>query len=101
MRHLFFALLVLCTGINCFAANEPVFNAHDLSISWQALENDNTVRGQSLNAITITNNGKTTFPASGWKMYFNSARMVASATVTGNAQISFVNGDLFSLTPTT
>jgi hexosaminidase len=100
MRHLLFALLVLFTGFNCFAANEPAFNAHDLSISWQAIANDNPVRGQSLNAITITNNGKATFPASGWKMYFNSARMVASATVTGNAQISFVNGDLFSLTPT-
>ena len=101
MRHLLFATLVLFTGLNCFASTTgPTFNAHDLSISWQALQNDNPSRGQSLNAITITNNGKTTFPASGWKMYFNSARMVASATATGNATISFVNGDLFSLTPT-
>jgi len=100
MRHLLFAWLVLCTGFNCFAANEPVFNAHDLSISWQALENDNPAKGQSLNAVIITNNGKTTFPASGWKMYFNCARMILPATITGNAQMSFINGDLFSLTPT-
>ncbi len=80
--------------------DEPKFNAHDLSITWEALQNDYQNHEQSLNAITITNNGKSTFPASGWKMYFNSARMVASATVTGNATISFVNGDLFSLTPT-
>ncbi|MDB5130491.1 MAG: beta-N-acetylhexosaminidase [Mucilaginibacter sp.] len=55
---------------------------------------------QSLNAITVTNNGRQAFPASGWKMYFNSARLIVPATVSGNAKIDFVNGDLFSLTPT-
>jgi hexosaminidase len=100
MRYLITSVLVMLTCIKCFAADEPKFNTHELSITWEALQNNYQNRDQSLNAITITNNSKKTFPASGWKMYFNSARMVVSATVTGNATINFVNGDLFSLTPT-
>jgi len=102
MRYSFLIILMAVTFVKATAKpkDEPKFNAHDLSITWEALQNDYQNHEQSLNAITITNNGKSTFPASGWKMYFNSARMVASATVTGNATISFVNGDLFSLTPT-
>lgn len=100
MRHLFTAMLVLLTCSKSIAANPPKFNAHDLSISWEALQNDYKTKQQSLNVITITNNGHNTFPANGWKMYFNSARLVKSETVTANAKIDFVNGDLFSLIPT-
>jgi hexosaminidase len=94
---LFFAVITL----NAIAqTNEPKFNPHDLSISWQALQNGYQNKQQSLNALTITNNSHKTFAAGGWKMYFNSARLIAAQTVTGNATIAFVNGDLFSLTPT-
>src|ERR1035437_3174813 len=93
-------LALIFVKVTAKTINELNFNAHDLSITWEALQNDYQNKPQSLNAITITNNGKNTFPASGWKMYFNSARLMTSATVTGNAKIDFVNGDLFSLTPT-
>ncbi|ASU36450.1 beta-N-acetylhexosaminidase [Mucilaginibacter xinganensis] len=92
--------MALCLNHAARAANEPKFNAHDLSITWEALQNDYQNKPQSLNAITITNNGKNVLPVSGWKMYFNSARLITEQTVTGNAMIKFVNGDLFSLTPT-
>jgi len=98
MRHFFAALLLICFSMPVFAA--PNFNPKDLSIVWEPVKNDSPKPGQSLNAITITNNGKSILPASGWKLYFNSARMILQATPTNNAQISFVNGDLFSLTPT-
>jgi hexosaminidase len=98
MRHIFAALLLICFSVPVFAVQN--FNPKDLSIVWEPVKNDSPKSGQSLNAITITNNGKSTLPATGWKMYFNSARMVQQATPTNNAQISFVNGDLFSLTPT-
>jgi hexosaminidase len=78
----------------------PPFNARDLSISWQPVQNNYQNKGQSLNALTIINNGKNTLPASGWKMYFNDAGMLLPETPTGNASITFINGDLFSLTPT-
>ncbi|MDB5087289.1 MAG: Hexosaminidase, partial [Mucilaginibacter sp.] len=89
-----------CLNLAAKPIDEPKFNTRDLSIAWEALQNNYQNKPQSLNALTITNNGKTTFPATGWKMYFNSARLMAEQTVTGNATIKFVNGDLFSLTPT-
>jgi len=103
MKHsiLFLLLTFSCVKLFAGAKPEPAFNAHDLSITWEPVQNNYKTPDQSLNAITITNNGKNTFPASGWKMYFNSARLIVPATVTGNAKIDFVNGDLFSLTPTT
>lgn len=100
MRRFFMILLIGFACIKADAFDGPKFNSHDLSISWEVVQNNKPANGLSLNAITITNNGKSTFPASGWKMYFNSARLVQQATPTGNAKIDFVNGDLFSLTPT-
>ncbi|MDB4921620.1 family 20 glycosylhydrolase [Mucilaginibacter sp.] len=101
MRY-FLVILMAVFSLNLAAkpADEPKFNTHDLSITWEALQNNYQNKSQALNAITITNNGKATFPATGWKMYFNSARLIAAQTVTGNATIKFINGDLFSLTPT-
>jgi hexosaminidase len=102
MRYHFIIMLIAVVFVKVSAKpiDEPKFNAHELSITWEPLQNDYQNPQQSLNAITITNNGHTAFPATGWKMYFNSARLIVSATVTGNAKIDFVNGDLFSLTPT-
>jgi len=100
-----YCILVITLALNCVHAsaqtkNKPAFNAHDLSITWEALQNNYQNKDQSLNALTITNTGKSTFPASGWKLFFNDAGMLLPATVTGNAKIEFINGDLFSLTPT-
>ena len=78
----------------------PNFDAHKLNISWQAIQNNYQNKTESLNALTITNTGKTTLPAAGWKLYFNSARGIASATVSGNAVITKLNGDLFTIAPT-
>ena len=96
MRQFLLALLI-CISISVSAT--PNFNPRDLSITWEVIKNDAPKPGQSLNAITITNNGKSTLPASGWKLFFNSARFVLQATPTNNATISMINGDLFSLTP--
>ncbi|MBB3058902.1 family 20 glycosylhydrolase [Mucilaginibacter gotjawali] len=102
MKHCIVFLLTALSCINLAAKpkDAPAFNAHDLSITWEPVQNNYKTPDQSLNAITITNNGKNTFPATGWKMYFNCARLIATATISGNAKIDFVNGDLFSLTPT-
>jgi hexosaminidase len=101
MRYFLVAVMAaFCLSVAAKTVDGPKFNTRDLSITWEALQNNSPKNGQALNAITITNNGKATFPATGWKMYFNSARLVTEQTVTGNATIKFVNGDLFSLTPT-
>ena len=102
MRYCFIVLLIAAAFVKVAAqpANKPKFSTRDLSIVWEPVQNNYQNPQQSLNAITITNNGKATFPAIGRGMYFNSARLIAPQTVTGNAKITFVNGDLFSLTPT-
>lgn len=98
MRYLFTAVFAL---VFCVAKAQADFNARDLSISWQAVQNDYQNKpNRSLQAIVITNNGRTNLPASGWKLYFNSARGIETQTATGNAKIELVNGDLFTLTPT-
>jgi hexosaminidase len=79
--------------------NTPAFPAQDLSIHWEAVQNDYQNRPFSLNAITVTNNSSVEFPGTGWKMYFNSARLIVPAAASGNARIDLMNGDLFSLTP--
>jgi hexosaminidase len=102
MRYFLIAVLIgsICTKAGARATDAPKFNARDLSISWEAIQNDKPVNGQSLNALTITNNGKNILPANGWKMFFNSARLIVPVCPTGNARIDFVNGDLFSFAPT-
>ncbi|HVW12416.1 MAG TPA: family 20 glycosylhydrolase [Mucilaginibacter sp.] len=98
MRYLLAAMLSVCISISATAS--PNFNPKDLGIVWEPVKNDSPKPGQSLNAITITNHGKTTLPASGWVIYFNSARGVLETSPTNNAKFGFHNGDLFSLTPT-
>lgn len=98
-RILLLITLAAFAGLTASAQGQPLFDAHNLSIAWQAIRNDSPKKGESVNAITITNNGNATLPAKGWKMYFNSARLILPDAVTGNAEIKFVNGDLFCLTP--
>jgi hexosaminidase len=100
MRQLFIAvMLLICTRVNASAMDVPTFNAHDLQIRWEVVQDNYQNKEQSLNAITITNTGKNTLPASGWKIYFNSSHDFLPVTPTSNAIVTHVNGDLFSFTP--
>ncbi len=101
MRHHISLIFVMIIFSPVFAQqnNAPAFPAKDLSIQWEAVQNDYQNKPVSLNAVTITNNSSIEFPGKGWKMYFNSARLITPAAVTGNARIDLMNGDLFSLTP--
>src|SRR5664279_453417 len=102
MRHFITALSVFFFFSPSIAQQNkiPVFHAKDLSVHWIAVQNDYQNKPRSLNAIIITNNSSNEFPARGWKMYFNSSRLIAPVTINGNARIDLMNGDLFSLTPT-
>lgn len=101
MRRLFILVFAVAFCMKATAQNTvPNFDANELSISWQAIQNNYLNKVQSLNALVITNNGKKTLPACGWKLYFNSARGIVSTTVSGNATIDKLNGDLFTVTPT-
>jgi hexosaminidase len=102
MRHFFIVLLLgfISTKAAASSSDAPQFNAHDLQIRWEVVQNDYQNKAQSLNAITITNTGKNALPASGWKLFFNSSRDFSPVTPTGNAKVDHINGDLFSFTPT-
>lgn len=80
-------------------ADEPKFNARDLYITWEVVNNNYQNKGQALTAIIITNKGKTELPATGWKFYFNSSRNFVNEAASGNARIDQINGDLYSITP--
>ncbi len=101
MRQLLIAMLIFIVGTKANASkiDSPPFNASDLHIKWEAVQDDYQNKAQSLNAITITNTGKDTFPASGWKIYFNSPHDFLPASPTNNVKVDHVNGDLFSFTP--
>lgn len=79
------------------AQSKNPFNAADLRLSWQIVENPyaNTTQARAL--ITLVNKGSKPIPAKGWKIYFN-----ATTTRTGPDKILLVdrvNGDLFALYP--
>src|SRR5579863_318550 len=97
MRNFIIILLTLILTKKSIA--QYSFPAKDISIHWQTVQNDYQNKPQSLNAVIITNNSSGEFPGNGWKMYFNCARLIVPAAVSGNARISLINGDLFSLTP--
>lgn len=102
LMHRFFSFLLFISFFATAVAQSngvPVFPAKDLSIQWETVQNDYQNKPVSLNAVTIINNSSIEFPGKGWKMYFNSARLITPAAVTGNARIDLMNGDLFRLTP--
>lgn len=101
MRQLLIAILIVIIGTRANASkfDSPPFNARDLQIKWEVVQDDYKNKAQSLNAITITNTGKNTLPASGWKLYFNSSRNFLPDSPTGNVKVDHINGDLFTFTP--
>src|ERR1700761_6483763 len=102
MRQLLIALLIILSiRTNASTVDSPPFNASDLQIKWEAVQDDYQNKAQSLNAITITNTGKNNFPASGWKIYFNSPHDFLPASPTNNVKVDHINGDLFSFPPLT
>ncbi len=101
MRRLLTIFFATIFTLQAFAQTDNTkFDAHAISITWDVVQNNYLNKKQSLSALIITNNGKQTLPASGWKFYFNSARDIAPNTVSGNATFAQLNGDLFTLTPT-
>lgn len=101
MRRLLILFFALTVYLNALAQTQSMkLDAHAIDITWDITQNNYQGKNQSLSALIITNNSKQTLPASGWKLYFNSARDINPATVSGNAVFQQINGDLFTLTPT-
>ncbi|WP_255496130.1 family 20 glycosylhydrolase [Mucilaginibacter sp. FT3.2] len=102
MRKIFTLMLVTAFFLStAFKIIDGIkFNAADLHISWEVIDNNYQNKNEALTALIITNSGKDVLPAGGWKFYFNSGRGFTENAVSGNAKINQVNGDLYSITPT-
>jgi hexosaminidase len=92
--------LLFAVGVHAAEAQSPSFDVKKISIQWEVIENNHQGKPQFLSALTFTNKGKTSLPASGWTLYFNFIRAVVPSSVTGGVTIEQVNGDLFRLFPT-
>ncbi|NUO01922.1 MAG: carbohydate-binding domain-containing protein [Saprospiraceae bacterium] len=99
-RFLLFNLLLLAGLRGVEAQKVQRFNEKDLHVTWQLLTTDFQNADKSIAALTLHNQGKKLFPASGWTLYFNSVREIEAEGVTGGVAINHVNGDLFKMTPT-
>jgi hexosaminidase len=102
MRKIFTMMLVAAFFMSsAFKTTDAIkFNAADLRISWEVMDNNYQGKNEALTALVITNSGKDVLPAGGWKFYVNSGRGFTENAVSGNAKINQVNGDLYSITPT-
>src|SRR4051794_39366095 len=102
MRKIFILMLFAAFSIStAFKTTDAVkFNAADLRISWEVMDDNYQNKNEALTVLIITNSGKDVLPAGGWKFYFNSGRGFSQNAISGNAQINQVNGDLYSITPT-
>lgn len=101
MRRFFTLLLFVAVNLKAVAvmADVPNFDIKDLHLSWEVIDNNYQNKQEALTSLTITNKGKQTLPAGGWKIYFNSSRNFIENAVSGNAKVLQVNGDLYSITP--
>lgn len=96
----FFALLCACavTG-KAQKSSDP--KTPGLSITWKVMTNNFEGKPQSRTLLTFKAAHNWRLPASGWKIYFNFARMIVPASVTGDVQIRHINGDFFCMNPVT
>jgi hexosaminidase len=101
MRRFLTLLLFVTVSIKTVAvmADVPNFDVKNLHLIWEVVDNNYQNKQQALTVLTITNKGKQTLPAAGWKIYFNSSRNFTADAVSGNAKVLQVNGDLYSITP--
>lgn len=91
-------IIVVLTGIQRVAAQQKKASAtvSKLRIGWEMITNNYQNKPQSRSCFWFTG---ISLPAKGWKIYFNFAREIIPASVTGDIQIRHINGDFFCLSP--
>ncbi|XHR93815.1 carbohydate-binding domain-containing protein [Mucilaginibacter sp. UC70_90] len=92
------AAVFVCSGFKINDDKKP--NVTNLHLTWQVMDNNYQNKNQALTALVIANKSHEVLPAGGWKIYFNSGRGFTKTAVSNNALIEQVNGDLYSITPT-
>ncbi|MBE9582999.1 carbohydate-binding domain-containing protein [Mucilaginibacter sp. JRF] len=80
------------------AQSKNPFNAADVRLTWQIVENPYANTTQARAKVTLVNKGAKPVPTKGWKIYFN-ATTTRSGGLDKNLLVDRVNGDLFILYP--
>ncbi|GAO43250.1 putative beta-hexosaminidase [Flavihumibacter petaseus NBRC 106054] len=97
---MFILLLTLITlNIELNAQKGSSYDLKKLSIEWQLTTNRYEDGSRALNTLIITNTDKRPFPASGWIIYFSSAREMLPSSPSNGLSCTHVNGDIYQLVP--
>ena len=89
-------LILLGIATQSYAQQQTHQTMNNPTVSWEIANNQDA---ESRSTLSLINKGNTTFPASGWTIYFNSAVPGKVDTDTVNFKISHINGDFYKLYP--
>lgn len=93
---LFFAIL---SALPVFSQKGKPFPVKNLQINWQLVSNNYKGKPVNLSFFSLINKGKSSFPSSGWTIYFNCNRVIFPISATGNVVLKHLNGDIYQLKP--
>jgi len=82
-----------------FSQKKTTFNAKDLKVTWETVENNYKGTSETFSKLTLTNIGKEAFPATGWTLYFSAANPRSLNPDQSVLKIEHINGDFFKATP--
>lgn len=96
----FISSLILISHSGCQPNSSWEKDINDIHLSWELVSNFAGESGQFEAKFTFENNSKRELSNSGWRLFFNmSPRPIIPYPEAGNAQITHINGDWYSLTP--
>jgi hexosaminidase len=100
MRTIFVTILMM-SGFLMQANGQKLkrFDEKNVQVNWQLIANSYKQSTDAFCAFTIVNNSKTSFPASGWAIYFTSNSDIATTTSPAGLTVTHINGDIFKLFP--
>ncbi len=96
-QKLFTSFCLLFIAVQTYAQKKMV--PQKVNLTWNILETNHKNTGNTLSELVLTNPSSTPFPASGWKIYFNSGNPRNAEIDSLSLKITHLNGDLFTVTP--
>ncbi|MCC6461532.1 MAG: carbohydate-binding domain-containing protein, partial [Saprospiraceae bacterium] len=92
----FLFLLPASTLLN--AQTAPLFQAAELRVEWELLQNQYQGKSQTLSKLRLHNSGKTRIPAKGWSLYFNFVRPILPESSRAQGfSVEQLSGDWFRM----
>ncbi|SOD12487.1 family 20 glycosylhydrolase [Pedobacter xixiisoli] len=96
-QKLLTSLCLLLIAAQAYAQKKVV--PQKINLTWIIVEANHKNTGNTLSELVLTNPSTTSFPASGWKIYFNSGNPRNAGADSLTLKISHLNGDLFTVSP--